>query len=186
MSSRGRGQRRGIVVIETRAREGSRAVQSCGPLLDCGRGGSDPSGPARAARRGSRIREIGGVAPPSPATPLLTPDAANIAASRSTSPRHKIMVNQGLDGVSSARSLSSSGPAKGPAEGPTGGPPGLHAAGPRRISGSASTQLDADGNFRMINWAVDTGNSGARMPLRPTNSAVRAVMERWRDARASA
>ena len=119
---------------------GSRPCGRAGCSITMDEGGATPAGRPAPQGAGSRLREIRGVAPPSPATPLLTPDAANSAASPSSSPRHKVMINQGLDCVSSTRSLSSSGPAKGPAEGPTGGPPDLQPVGPRhRLSFATSS-----------------------------------------------
>ena len=50
------------------------------------RGGSDPQRACPSTEgAGARIRETRGVAPPSPGTPLLTPDAAELAASLRTS-----------------------------------------------------------------------------------------------------
>ena len=58
------------------------------------RGGSDPQRAWPSAEgAGARIREIRGVAPPLPGTPLMTPDAAEFAASlrtsRATKPRRR-------------------------------------------------------------------------------------------------
>src|SRR5712691_3666917 len=57
---------------------GSRAVSLRDPFLGYGRGGSDPAGPPAPRGAGSRPREIEGVAPPSPATPPLTPAGAHL------------------------------------------------------------------------------------------------------------
>lgn len=65
-------------------------------------GGATPAGRPAPRGAGARRRESEGVAPPSPVTPLLTPDAAKSAASPSTSPRRNVIASQGLCGGASS------------------------------------------------------------------------------------
>src|SRR5450432_2209928 len=83
-------------VIATRSRTDrglcQRAIQFC----VTGEGGATPAGRPAPQGAGSRLREFEGVAPPSPVTLSLTPNAAKTAASPSLTARRKVIVCQGL------------------------------------------------------------------------------------------
>src|ERR1700682_457126 len=123
-------QRHGTVVITTGPRKDRGPCRRAIRFFVTGEGGATPAGRPAPQGAGARPPGFGGVAPPSPVTRLLTPDAAKRAASPSTSARHKVIVSQGLCGGASGALLLSDPRTSGPAVGPAVGPPAFAAAGP--------------------------------------------------------
>ena len=95
------------------------------------RGGSDPQRAWPSAEgAGARIREIRGVAPPLPGTPLVTPNAAEFAAALRKSHATKSLRRHDFTGLTPAISRSTSGADRGADKGADSGAIVLRACRP--------------------------------------------------------
>jgi hypothetical protein len=108
----------------------SRAVPSRDPVLCHGRGGSDPSGPARAARRGGKAARNQGGRSPLARDPGLDPARGDERRVAEPSARRKVTAYQALCGDVSAFIVLFDPRRSGLAEGLARGPAVLRAAGP--------------------------------------------------------
>ena len=141
----------GATCIDSRADGASRALFVADSALRLSRvagrrGGSDPQRAWPSAEgAGARIRELRGVAPPLPGTPLVTPDAAEFAASLRKSHAPKSPRRNDFAGETPTIPRSTSGPTEGPTTGPTGGPSCSEPVGP---SAAHHNRLEAHELFR--------------------------------------
>ena len=123
-------QRHGTIAITAVSRVDRTLCRRATRSVVRGKGGATPAGRPAPRSAGSRLREIGGVAPPLPVTRRSPPDAANHAALPSCSARHNVPVFHGRCGGASGACLSSRPRNSGPMEGPAPGPPASETAGP--------------------------------------------------------